>query len=215
MHRYSGPVGANFTLRLAGRAVYASPLETQFPYPNGFSPENHASAEGLSVNVSSGANALAFDFQANDRNLQLLLPMTLTVTCTGGPCVPPPPPGGPFAWIAAIEAGHGGKYQLEATTYLIDRQYQLPPNTELRGAGTAPGRRTVIRATGNHSNRNCGADAVYRKGFLLGDNTYIGGFHFVGMDTGRYVCLAAALLRLASAQTRGACPPLLRLTELN
>jgi hypothetical protein len=33
-----------------------------------------------------------FDFQNNDRNMQLLLPMTITVTCTGGPCAPPAPP---------------------------------------------------------------------------------------------------------------------------
>lgn len=41
--------------------------------------------------VAPGAdNQLAFYFQNNDRNMQLLLPMTITVTCTGGPCVASP-----------------------------------------------------------------------------------------------------------------------------
>ena len=31
-----------------------------------------------------------FHFQGNDRNLQLLLPMAITVTCSGGPCAEVP-----------------------------------------------------------------------------------------------------------------------------
>jgi hypothetical protein len=42
--------------------------------------------------VAPGTDRLVFDFQNADRNMQLLLPITITVTCTGGPCTPPPPP---------------------------------------------------------------------------------------------------------------------------
>jgi hypothetical protein len=48
---------------------------------------------------------------------------------------------GSFDWIRTIAAGPTGrKIQLEARTYLIDKQYQLPRGTELRGAGTVAGR---------------------------------------------------------------------------
>ena len=50
-----------------------------------------------------------------------------------------------FRWIRDIEAGPPGrKYSLNATTYLIDRQYQLPAGTEIAGAGSG-GNGTVIR----------------------------------------------------------------------
>lgn len=86
---YKGPVGAKFTLKVAGSDVYASPLETGYPYSKyggGWSPENPAIAQGLSIKVAPDANTIEFDFEANDRNLQLLLPITINVTCTGGPC---------------------------------------------------------------------------------------------------------------------------------
>ena len=34
---------------------------------------------------------LELRFDNNDRNIQLLMPLTINVTCSGGPCVGPPP----------------------------------------------------------------------------------------------------------------------------
>eukprot|EP00662_Eupelagonemidae_sp_cell21_P037003 gene37003-3423_t len=55
-------------------------------------------------------------------------------------------PPGPFDWIAKIAAGSGGKFLLDARTYYIDQQYQLPARTEIHGAGSGPAG-TVIKAT--------------------------------------------------------------------
>ena len=95
--------------------------------------------------------------------------------------LPPPPPvtPGAFDWIREIAAaGPGRKFTLQARTYLIDSQYQLPAGTELRGAGRA----TVIQAVGAPYNTTTPGN---RKGLLLGDNTWVGGFHFIGMETKR------------------------------
>ena len=128
--------------------------------------------------------------------------------------IPPAPPHPPaaFEWIRAIEASKGGeKFTLNASTYLIDRQYQLPRGTEIRGAGSESGGgpRTVVKAVGQPFNKNCGANAINRKGFLLNDDTYIGGLHFVGMETGRYDCLTGPVETpgCANTQTRFTQPP--------
>jgi hypothetical protein len=100
-----------------------------------------------------------------------------------------------FDWIERIEnSTAGGKFFLGAGTFLIDRQYQLPPGTEIHGARSAhrcrkPGgcnARTIIQAVGPPFDKNCGVNASNRKGFLLNDNTYIGGFHYIGSETARY-----------------------------
>lgn len=117
----------------------------------------------------------------------------ITVGPPGG--VPPlsPSPPNAFAWIRAIESGPPGRrYMLEATTYLIDRQYQLPPGTELIGAGSehygegTGNAVTVIKGVGPRYSSTCGAHAKNRKGLLLGDHTYVARLHFIGTDTGRY-----------------------------
>jgi len=89
-----------------------------------------------------------------------------------------------FQWIRDIAAGSGGKVILEAKTYFIDKQYQLPANTEIHGtiSGTS---RTVVKAVGSRFFGICGAQAKNRKGFLLGDHTYVGKLHFIGMDRRR------------------------------
>eukprot|EP01052_Picozoa_sp_SAG31_P050612 SAG31_NODE_11628_length_1011_cov_1.710526_1_plen_273_part_10 len=97
------------------------------------------------------------------------------------PSLPPPPPvtPGAFDWIREIAAsGPGRKVTLQEKTYLIDSQYQLPEGTVLRGAGRA----TVIQAVGAPYNTTTPGN---RKGLLLGDNTWVGGFHFIGMETKR------------------------------
>eukprot|EP01048_Picozoa_sp_COSAG05_P002157 COSAG05_NODE_82_length_20915_cov_5.306399_4_plen_324_part_00 len=94
---YSGPVGANFSLLVGGVSVYASPLLTLYPYTRtgNYSPAQPVAVKGFAIKVAPGAERLVFDFQNNDRNLQLLLPMTITVACSGATnrsCTPPPPP---------------------------------------------------------------------------------------------------------------------------
>jgi len=94
---YSGPVGSNFSLVVAGKSVFASPPLTLFPYSKtgDFSPATPVAAKGLAIKVAPGTDRLVFHFQNNDRNMQLLLPMTISVTCTGGvngSCAPPAPP---------------------------------------------------------------------------------------------------------------------------
>ena len=123
------------------------------------------------------------------------------VVWRSAPAPPPPPPPQPpvppgaFDWIREIEASPGGRtVRLEAKTYLIDRQYQLPRGTELRGAGTALDKRTIIRAVGSPYTACAGtasaAGAVQgRKGLLLGDDTVVSGLHMVGMETTRLDCL--------------------------
>lgn len=120
-----------------------------------------------------------------------------------------------FEWIKAIERSGGGrKFELAAVTYLIDRQYQLPPGTELRGAGTDGAHRTVIRAVGNPYTACAGAASSPgtvqgRKGLLLGDNTFVSGLHLVGMETKRLDCLYAMIETPGCANSEGnfAAPP--------
>lgn len=96
-----------------------------------------------------------------------------------------PLPPDAFDWIRTIAAGTGGKYVLEAgKTYYIDGQYQLPANTEIHGAGSG-GSLTVVKAVGPHPWYTCNEKTVNRRGFLLGDNTYIGKLHFVGVERKR------------------------------
>jgi len=91
----------------------------------------------------------------------------------------------PFRWLADIVAQNGGSFRLEAKTYYIDKQYQLPANTQIFGAGSG-GSKTVIKAIGLQVDGTCNANVVNRKGLILGDNTYVGGLHFIGMDKERY-----------------------------
>jgi hypothetical protein len=134
-----GTVGANFKLNVANTAVYTSPNLHDYPYakPSVYSPPVHVAANGLSVAVPPSGGDVAFNFDNIDKNLQLALPMQINITCTGStPCFtgPAPPAPGSFDWIQNISVGPTGrKVQLEAKTYLIDKQYQLPEGTELRG----------------------------------------------------------------------------------
>jgi hypothetical protein len=115
----------------------------------------------------------------------------------------------PSGWIRDIEAGPPGqKVTLEAATYQIDRQYQLPRGTELRGAGTSPEHRTVIMAVGEAYNACAGTASnptlvQGRKGLLLGDDTYVSGLHLVGMETSRLDCLYAMIETPGCANSEG------------
>ena len=116
----------------------------------------------------------------------------------------------PYDWIRDIaHSPPGTKHTLLATTYLIDKQYQLPQGVEVRGVGTAPGHRTIVRAVGAPFTKNCGKNAKNRKGLLLNDDTYVSGLHFVGMETARYDCLTAMIETpgCANSQTQFTTPP--------
>jgi len=166
---------------------------------------------------------VAFKFHNVDKNIQLELPIQINITCTGAePCFAGLAPPGSFDWIRSIAAGPAGqKVQLEAKTYLIDKQYQLPRGTELRGVGTststgegasgAPSQ-TVIKAVGTPFNACAGASISNpglvqgRKGLLLGDDTYVGGFHFIGMETKRLDCLYAPIETPGCTNSEGDFP---------
>jgi hypothetical protein len=117
-----------------------------------------------------------------------------------------------FNWIQAIESGPPGrKYTLNASTYFLDRQYQLPKGTELRGAGTAPGTRTEIVAVGKPYTACAGTASAPglvqgRKGLLLGDDTFVSGMHMVGMETKRLDCLYAMIETPGCTNSEGNFP---------
>ena len=117
----------------------------------------------------------------------------------------------PFDWIRKIAAGPpGSKVQLEAKTYLIDKQYQLPQGTELRGVGTT-GQRTEIKAVGGKYNACAGTASAPglvqgRKGLLLGDDTYVSGLHLIGMESKRLDCLYAMLETPGCTNSEGNFP---------
>ena len=92
-------VGANFTLRVAGQPAYASPHLTGYDY--GHNRSNYSApvavdAAALAIAVpAAGAQParVEFAFDNHDLNVQLLLPLVVTVQCSGAvPCTPPPPP---------------------------------------------------------------------------------------------------------------------------
>lgn len=90
-------VGTNFSVRANGQVVYASPHYTDYAYDQNrtnFSAPVRVDVSGLSIAVpKKGISRLEFDFANNDRNLELLLPLSITLTCTGADaCTTKPPP---------------------------------------------------------------------------------------------------------------------------
>jgi sialidase-1 len=89
-------LGANFTLQIAKKIAYASPAFTDHPYSKSnpvYSPSVNVTLEKLSISVpDSGVSRIEFDFANNARNVQLLLPISVAITCAGGSsCVKPTP----------------------------------------------------------------------------------------------------------------------------
>jgi hypothetical protein len=92
-------VGPNFTLSIAGSAaVKAGPL-SGYPYKTActggscYSPPVTASASTLGIKVpTDGDQRLGFEFFNTGSNLQLLLPFSISLACSGGPCTQPKPP---------------------------------------------------------------------------------------------------------------------------
>eukprot|EP01043_Picozoa_sp_COSAG02_P060921 COSAG02_NODE_8066_length_2722_cov_2.690431_5_plen_453_part_00 len=90
-------VGTNFTLAVATQSAYTSPHLTDYTY--GHNKSNYSlpvavDAASLAIVVPATVPSyVEFLFANNDRNVQLLLPLTVTLECSGAiPCTPPPPP---------------------------------------------------------------------------------------------------------------------------
>jgi len=83
-------LGTNFSVSAAGSEVYASPHFTDYAYDENrtnFSVPVPVKRSGLSILIpTDGDKHLEFGFDNNDRNLELLLPLRIDMTCTGGPC---------------------------------------------------------------------------------------------------------------------------------
>ena len=92
-------VGANFTVKAAGVPLFVSPHYDEFPYskshPNYSQPVVVSAPSAVPVPRSGGPSLLEFYFENNDRNIQLLLPLVVNISCTGGPCAAPAPPSPP------------------------------------------------------------------------------------------------------------------------
>jgi sialate O-acetylesterase len=87
---YSGATCSNFTVRVAGSPVYASPHLSDYPYskshPN-YSLPIAVKKTGLSIQVpSKGVSRLELAFDNNDCNVQILTPLVINVSCADGPC---------------------------------------------------------------------------------------------------------------------------------
>jgi hypothetical protein len=78
--------GSNFSLEVAGKTVYASPHLTNYPYsshrPN-YSTAVLVTVPNLSLHVVGAGSRVSLVFDNNARNVQLLLPLRVNLTCTG------------------------------------------------------------------------------------------------------------------------------------
>ena len=87
---YAGAKCSNFSVLVAGTPVYQSPELSLYPYSKAkpdYSPPVNVHQMGLDIAVpSSKASWIEFVFDNNDCNLQLLTPLVVNLTCTGGPC---------------------------------------------------------------------------------------------------------------------------------
>ena len=99
-------VGANFSLSVGDTVVYASPAYNDFPYskshPNYSNPVPVDVSVSVPIPLSGPSQRLVIRMDNNDRNLQLLLPLRINVSCSGRPCVHAPPPPAPRANPGAI-----------------------------------------------------------------------------------------------------------------
>eukprot|EP00937_MAST-01D_sp_MAST-1D-sp2_P000500 g500.t1 len=85
-------IGTNFTVRVAGQPVYVSPHMRDYNYDqnrSNYSQPVPVDAASLSIAIPPAATAaeasrIELDFDNNDRNVQLLLPLVITVECGGG-----------------------------------------------------------------------------------------------------------------------------------
>ena len=101
---YSGTSGAAFNLTVGGYLVYASPQLDDHPYSKShpaYGTPIKVTKTGVGVAVQANNVDVTLEFANYERNLQLLLPLRINVTCSGAvagsegcaaPPAPPPPP---------------------------------------------------------------------------------------------------------------------------
>jgi hypothetical protein len=87
-----GGAGANFSLQVAGTVVYRSPILDAFNYSvpvnhTGYSPPIPVTTKGEPITVPTGGGQVTLLVENNDRNLQILLPLTFNVTCKSPPSI--------------------------------------------------------------------------------------------------------------------------------
>ena len=95
--------GAQINVTAASKTAYESPMLSGYPYtntkdPSLYSPPVVVAALDLAVHVTPSNQAVAIVFRNLCRNVQLLLPITVNISCTGpclAPPIPPPPPAPP------------------------------------------------------------------------------------------------------------------------
>ena len=78
--------GSNFSVEVGGTAIYASPHLVDFPYSSrrsNYSPAVLVTARNMRLQVAGASPRLSIVFDNNDRNVQLLLPLRVDLTCTG------------------------------------------------------------------------------------------------------------------------------------
>lgn len=94
------------SLRVGGKVIYSSPAYTDYAYSHNnsnYSDPVQVHVKGLSIPASAEYDSrLQLGFWNNDRNLQILVPLSVSVTCTGAdkcfvpmrtnPPTPPPTP---------------------------------------------------------------------------------------------------------------------------
>lgn len=77
-------VGSNFTIEVAGVMLYESPSFTNYSYDanrSDYSPPVLMQISGLNIHVAENNTRVIIQFHNNDRNLQLLLPLAMNITC--------------------------------------------------------------------------------------------------------------------------------------
>jgi hypothetical protein len=82
--------GSDFTVKIAGKAVYASGELSNYTYTanhSGYSPPVVIRLTNLMIAVPSGATSrIEINFNNNDRNVQLALPLQFNISCSGETC---------------------------------------------------------------------------------------------------------------------------------
>jgi|EP01046_Picozoa_sp_COSAG06_P041235 hypothetical protein len=95
----SAACGAQLNVTVAGKTAYASPMLSGYPYSRTKDPGLYSPPvvvmQGLAVQVTPSNQEVALVFHNLCRNVQLLLPININISCTGSCLAPAPPPPAP------------------------------------------------------------------------------------------------------------------------
>ena len=134
-------VGTNFSLVVAGHTVYRSPHLTDYDYSKAH-PTNYSSIKTFSVNtlnlrIASANQRISIIFDNNDRNLQLLLPLQVNVSCIGS------------------TAGSCAAYPLLPTAIASNMVLQrAPAQPNIWGTNAHPGATVTVQLRHHGSNKD-------------------------------------------------------------